>query len=113
MQTLNDLKGAAEIVSRHVALLVKDLISYLPRNYDLETQEDANEALWESIDGLEDVIYNWRARLIGTLAGDQELSLEIPNRRDPMHDAALAFAVIYERVQEHPDWHDLMLFLGD
>lgn len=113
MQTLDDLKGASEIVSRHVAKLVKGLIADLPSNYDLKTKEDANEALWESIDGLQDVIYNWRARLIGTLAGDQELSLEIPNRFDPMHDAALAFAVIYEQVQEHPDWHGLLISLED
>ena len=105
----DNLSKAHDLICAHMDNVVTRIIQDLPEEYELQTQEDAQKALHEQLDGHEDVIYTYRARLISSqLEGeDDEIGLRV-DPGDPMYHSARACLVLSTHAHESPAWDNLM-----
>jgi len=105
----DNLSKAHDLIRAHMDNVVTRIIQELPEQYELQTQEDAQGALHEQLEGHEDVIYTYRARLIASqIEGeDDEIGMQV-DPGDPMYHSARAYLVLSARARESAAWDNLM-----
>ena len=110
-ETMQDdsLSKAHDLLRAYMDNTVTRIIQELPEQYELQTQEDAQGALHEQLEGHEDVIYTYRARLIASQIADEidDMGLQV-DPGDPMHHSTLAYLVLSALALESPAWDNLV-----
>ena len=105
----DSLSKAHDLIRAYMDNTVTRIIQELPEQYELQTQEDAQGALHEQLEGHEDVIYTYRARLIASQIADEidDMGLQV-DPGDPMHHSTLAYLVLSALALESPAWDNLV-----